>query len=166
MQAFIAIRNRHWQRAGRYQKNFSTALPKLAHTHLHHGSVGGEGLDLDVAQHLAVQRVAHGRPQCVQVKLLHAMPDLQAGGTAQSWVREAVVLPALTGTGGAQAGTSRRKMGDLGPTTGRLYCLSKPHWHSPGWYHKKLPNSAGSIATVSELASRHRWTHLLVGPER
>jgi hypothetical protein len=44
---------------------------------------------------------------------------------------EAVVLPGLTATGGALAGTSRRKNGDLGSTQA-LYSLPKPALAEPG----------------------------------
>jgi hypothetical protein len=53
-----------------------------------------------------------------------------------------------TGSGGAQAGTSRRKLGDLAG----LYSLSE---NGTGRYHKKLPNSPG-LNTEAGTESNHK----------
>jgi hypothetical protein len=49
------------------------------------------------------------------------------------------VRPVLTGTGGAWAGISRRKFGDLGPIQADI-AIRNRHWQSPDRYHKQLPN--------------------------
>jgi hypothetical protein len=68
-----------------------------------------------------------------------ARRSVSPGGSVRLLVRlyqggwQAVVLPVLTGTDGAQAGTSRRKMGEKG-----LYRpIRNRHWQSPVRDHKK-----------------------------